>query len=122
MRSLWGGDQTEPKGRLGLNVLASGVPDVRRGTDPRNVDLSCTKDDLRLPSRGMPGFVLGINSQLVEIDSSRRLSQIVRNLASPNIVVTVLWNMMVRMIMELQYLLWLLLYAFKWIYRMFGTE
>ena len=61
----------------------------------------------------MPGFVLGINSQLVEIDSNRRLSWIVRNLARPNIVVTVLWNMMVRMNMELQYLLWLLLYAFK---------
>ena len=25
-------------------------------------DVSCTKGDLRLPSRGMPGFVLGINS------------------------------------------------------------
>ena len=75
--------------------------------------LSCTKGDLRLPSRGMPGFVLGINSQLVEIDSNCRLSRTVRNLASPSIVVTVLWNMMVRMNMELQYLLWLLLYAFK---------
>ena len=28
----------------------------------------------------MPGFVLGINSQLVKIDSNRHLSQIVRNL------------------------------------------
>ena len=65
--------------------------------------LSCTKGDLRLPSRGMPGFVLGINSQLVEIDSNRRLSWIVRNLASPNIVVIVLWNMTVRINMELQY-------------------
>ena len=65
--------------------------------------------------------MLGINSQLVEIDSNRHLSQIVRNLASPNIVVIVLWNMIVQMNMELQYLLWLLLYAFKWIYRMFGT-
>ena len=63
----------------------------------------------------MSGFVLGINFQLVEIDSNRRLSRIMRNLASPNIVVTMLWNMMVRMNMELQYLLWLLLYAFKWI-------
>ena len=62
---------------------------------------------------GRPRFVLGINSQLVEIDSNRRLSRIVRNLASSNIVVTVLWNMMVRMKMELQYLLWLLLYASK---------
>ena len=35
------------------------------------------------------GFVLGINSQLVEIDSNRRLSRIVRNLASSNIVGTV---------------------------------
>ena len=54
--------------------------------------LSCTKGDLRLPSHGMPRFVLGINSQLVEIDSNRRLSRIVRNLASPNIIVSVLWN------------------------------
>ena len=54
--------------------------------------LSCSKGDLRLPSHGMPGFVLGINSQLVEIDSNHRLSRIVRNLASPNIVVIVLWN------------------------------
>jgi hypothetical protein len=84
------------------------------------VDLSCTKGDLRLPSHGMPGFVLGINSQLVEIDLNRHLSRIVRNLASSNIVVTMLWNMMVWMNMELQYLLWLLLYAFKLIYHMFG--
>ena len=69
----------------------------------------------------MPRFVLEINSQLVEIDLNRRLSQIVRNLASPNIVLTVLWNMMVQMNMEVQYLLWLLLYAFKMIYHMFGT-
>ena len=55
---------------------------VQRCTNPQNVYLSCTKGDLRLRSRGMPGFVLGINSQLVEIDSSRRLSRIVRNLAS----------------------------------------
>ena len=48
----------------------------------------------------MPGFVLGMNSQLVEIDSNRRLSRIVRNLTSPNIVVTVLWNMMVMMNMN----------------------
>ena len=41
---------------------------------------------------GRPGFVLEINSQLVEIDSNRRLSQTVRNLTSPNIVVTELWN------------------------------
>ena len=41
---------------------------------------------------GRPRFVLGINSQLVEIDSNRRLSRTVRNLASTNIVVTVLWN------------------------------
>ena len=49
---------------------------------------------------GRLGFVLGINSQLVEIDSNRRLSRTVRNLASPNIVVTVLWNMMVMMNMN----------------------
>ena len=41
---------------------------------------------------GRPGFVFGINSQLVEIDSNRRVSQTVRNLTSPNIVVTELWN------------------------------
>ena len=60
---------------------------------------------------GRPRFVLGINSQLVEIDSNRRLSRIVRNLASPNIVVIVIWNVMVRIIMELLHLLWLLLYV-----------
>ena len=32
---------------------------------------------------GRPGFVLGINSQLIEINSNRRLSRIVRNLAKP---------------------------------------
>ena len=62
---------------------------------------------------GRPGVVLGINSQLVEIDSNRRLPRIVRNLASPNIVVIVLWNMMVGINMELLHLLWLLLYAIK---------
>ena len=36
--------------------------------------------------------MLGINSQLVVIDSNRRLSRTVRNLASSSIVVTVLWN------------------------------
>ena len=40
----------------------------------------------------MSRFVLGINSQLVEIDSNRRLSRIVRNLTHTNIVVTELWN------------------------------
>ena len=54
--------------------------------------LSCTKGDLRLPSHGMPGFVLGINSQLVEIDSNRCLSRALRKLASSSIVVTVLSN------------------------------
>ena len=47
-----------------------------------------------------PGFVLGINSQLVEIDSNRHLSRIVRNLTSSNLVVIVLWNMMVMMNMN----------------------
>ena len=70
---------------------------------------------------GRPEFVLGINSQLVEIDLNCCLSRIVRNLASSNLVVTILWNMMVRINMELQYLLWLLLYAFKMIYHMLGT-
>ena len=41
---------------------------------------------------GRPRFVLGINSQLVEINLNRRLSRTVRNLASPNIEVTILWN------------------------------
>ena len=36
--------------------------------------------------------MLGINSQLVEIDSNRRLSRTMRNLASSSIVVTILWN------------------------------
>ena len=31
----------------------------------------------------MSGFVLGINFQLVEIDSNRRLSRIVRSLTEP---------------------------------------
>ena len=39
-----------------------------------------------------PRFLLGINSQLVEIVSNHRLSWIVRNLNNPNIVVTGLWN------------------------------
>ena len=61
----------------------------------------------------MPGFVLEINSDLVEIDSNRHLSRIVRNLAKSNIIVTVLWNVMVQMNMELLHQLWLLLYANK---------
>ena len=36
--------------------------------------------------------MFAISSQLVKIDSNRRLSRIVRNLASSNIVVTALWN------------------------------
>ena len=44
--------------------------------------------------------MLEINSQLVEIDLNHRLSGTVRNLASPNIVVTALWNMMVMMNMN----------------------
>ena len=36
--------------------------------------------------------MLGINSQLVEIDSNCHLSRTVRNLASSNLVVTLLWN------------------------------
>ena len=39
-----------------------------------------TKDYL---GTGMSGFVLGINSQLVEIDSNHCLSRIVRNLTEP---------------------------------------
>ena len=41
---------------------------------------------------GRPGFVLGINSQLVEIDLNHHLSRTVRSLASSNIIVTRLWN------------------------------
>ena len=70
----------------------------------------------------IPRFVLEINSQLVEIDSNHHLSRIVRNLASSILVVIVLWNIMVRMNMELQYLLWLLLYALNMIHHMFGTR
>ena len=42
----------------------------------------------------MSGFVLGINSQLVEIDLNRRLSRIVRNLTElPSIIVSKYkWN------------------------------
>ena len=36
--------------------------------------------------------MLGINSQLVEIDSKCLLSWTVRNLASSSFIVTVLWN------------------------------
>ena len=36
--------------------------------------------------------MLGINSQLVVIDSNRRLSRTVRNLDSSSIVVSVLWS------------------------------
>ena len=79
------GARREPKGRLGQNVLAA----------------------------GLPRFVLGINSKLIEINSNRRLSRTVRNLASTNIVVTMIWNMMVWMNMELLHRLWLLLYATK---------
>ena len=65
--------------------------------------------------------MLGINSQLVEIDSNRRLSRIVRNLVGPNIIVIVLWNVLVQINMELLHQLWLLMYALKMIYHMFGT-
>ena len=41
---------------------------------------------------GRPSFVLGINSQLVEIDSNHCFFRTVRNLASTNIIVTILWN------------------------------
>ena len=40
----------------------------------------------------MSRSMLGITAQLVATDSNRRLSRIVRNLTSPNIVVSVLWN------------------------------
>ena len=41
---------------------------------------------------GRPRFMLGINSQLVEIDSNRCLSRTVRNLAGSSIIVTIFWN------------------------------
>ena len=44
--------------------------------------------------------MLVINSQLIEIDLNHHLSWTVRNLTSPNIIVTVLWNMMVMMNMN----------------------
>ena len=62
--------------------------------------LSCTKGDLKLIGAGISRFVLGINSQLAKIDSNHRLSRIVRNLTSSNIVVIGLWNIMVMMNME----------------------
>ena len=83
------GARREPKGRPGLNVLTAGCPWLCGADRTRELDLSCTKGDLRLPWH-MSGFVFGINSQLVEIDSNHRLSRIVRNLASPSIVVTML--------------------------------
>ena len=47
---------------------------VRRYTNPRNMYLSCTKGVPMRPQWGKCGFVLGINSQLVEIDSNRPVS------------------------------------------------
>ena len=44
--------------------------------------------------------MLGINSQLVKINLNCRLSWIVTNLTSTNIIVIVLWNMMVTMNMN----------------------
>ena len=69
---------------------------------------------------GRPRFVLGINSQLVEIDSNHRLFQTVRNLVSTNIIVSVLWNdgcdehgiIILAMVTIVCYLM---------IYHMFGT-
>ena len=39
----------EPKGRVVLIILAAGVLDCAALIEPANVDLSCTKGDLRLP-------------------------------------------------------------------------
>ena len=97
------------------------VPDCAALGEPAKCVLELYQRRPKATVAGRPGFVLGINSQLVEIDLNRRLSRIVRNFASPNIIVTVLWNVMVRINMELQYLLWLLLYALKMIYHIFGT-
>ena len=116
-----GNDQTERKGRLGLSILASGVPDCVARYGPAKCVPELYQGDLRLPSRGMPGFVLGINSQLIEIDSNRRLSRTVRNLASSNIVVIVLWNVMVRMNIEITTPAMVTIVCYQMIYHMFGT-
>ena len=41
------GARREPKGRPGLNVLATGCPGLCDADQTRELDLSCTKDDLR---------------------------------------------------------------------------
>ena len=69
----------------------------------------------------MSRFVLGINSQLVEIDLNRRLSRIVRNLASTNIVVIVLWNVMVRINVKITTPAMVAIVCYQRIYLMFGT-
>ena len=69
----------------------------------------------------MSGFVLRINYQLVEIDLNRRLSRTVRNLASSNIVVIILWNVMVRMNIEITTLAMVTIVCYQMIYHMFGT-
>ena len=54
-----------PRGQvLKIPTLPGRVSPLRmqRCSEPRF--LRCTKGDLRLPSRGMPGFVLGISLQL----------------------------------------------------------
>ena len=51
-----------PKERL--TSWQSGFPKSAALLGPANLFLSCTKGDLRLPSRGVSGFVLGIPLQL----------------------------------------------------------
>ena len=88
-KDVWGA-RHEPKGWLAgpehpgswLSLIA------RRWLNPRNVDLSCTKGDLRLPWCRYVWICVRNTAQLVAIDSNRRLSRIVRNLTElPSIVV-----------------------------------
>ena len=77
------GARREPKGRPGLNVLATGCPWLCGADRTRELDLSCTKGDPMRPQWGKCGFVLGIIAQLVATDLNLRLYRIVRNLVEP---------------------------------------
>ena len=65
---------------------------MRRWANPQNVDLICTKGDLRRPLIWSTWVCVRNKFPAVEIDSNHRLSWTVRNLASSSIVVTILWN------------------------------
>ena len=58
---------------------------------------------------------------MVEINSNRRLSQTVRNLASPNIIVIVLSNVMVQINMEITTPAMVTIACYQMISHMFGT-